>query len=136
MNIGNILQKIRELNGLTQEQFADKIGVKRTTYISYETSRTTPDFETVEKISKVFNVSVLNFFEKKEENKSRNWLVFNAPETVYETNTPQKSKALTEDEKLIINYYRILTDDKKVEFFDTIRESYLDELCNKEENNS
>ena len=69
MSVGNTLRKLRERNGMTQEQFADKIGVKRTTYISYETSKTSPAFSLVKKIAEIFDVSILDFTSDDEDNR-------------------------------------------------------------------
>lgn len=134
MGIGNTLKKIREKNGLTQEQFADKIGVKRTTYISYEMSKTTPDFELVEKIAEIFGVSLLDFSDEKDENpKSNVWIEFRAPEKKFNSGANDGPQKLTSDENVIINYYRLLQDKDKEEFFEKIKDAYLDIICGVDE---
>lgn len=129
MGIGHTLKKIREKNGLTQEQFADKIGVKRTTYISYETSKTSPDFELIEKIAKLFGVSLLDFSDDESEETDNTWLEFNAPESVYNPGTKREQKKLSGDEDMIINYYRLLQNEDKAEFYEKIKNAYLDIIC-------
>lgn len=128
MGIGHTLKKIREKNGLTQEQFADKIGVKRTTYISYETSKTSPGFELIEKIAEVFGISLLEFSED-EQTKSNGWLELNSPDPVYNPGTKKEPKKLSGDEDMIINYYRLLEKGDKAEFFEKIKNAYLDIIC-------
>ena len=129
MGIGHTLKKIREKNGLTQEQFADKIGIKRTTYISYESSKTSPGFELIEKIAEVFGVSLLEFSEDESPNKSNVWLEFNAPEIEYNSGIKTEQKKLSGDEDMIINYYRLLEKGDKAEFFEKIKNAYLDIIC-------
>lgn len=129
MGIGHTLKKIREKNGLTQEQFADKIGVKRTTYISYENSKTSPGFELIEKIAEIFGVSLLDFSEEDEQTKSNVWLEFRSPDSIYNPGTKKEPKKLSGDEDMIINYYRLLEKEDKAEFFEKIKDAYLDIIC-------
>ncbi len=136
MGIGHTLKKIREKNGLTQEQFADKIGIKRTTYISYETSKTSPGFDLIEKIAEVFGVSLLEFSEDEEQPKSNVWLEFRAPDAEYNPGTKKEPKKLSGDEDMIINYYRLLEKGDKAEFFEKIKNAYLDIICGVDDNNS
>lgn len=129
MGVGHTLKKIREKNGLTQEQFADRIGVKRTTYISYESSKTSPGFELIEKIAQIFDIPLLAFAEE-DKVKNDTLLELNAPELVYNpeiSNT--ESKKLSGDEDVIINYYRRLNDEDKAAFFEKIKNAYLDIIC-------
>lgn len=52
------LEKLRVNAGVTQQTIAEKIGIKKTTYWSYETGRTQPDFETLIKIADYFGCSI------------------------------------------------------------------------------
>lgn len=52
------LKKLREEQGLTQQQLADLLHVGRPTIAGYETKRKEPDFEKVLWLSSFFNVSV------------------------------------------------------------------------------
>lgn len=57
-NIGNRIKKLRKKVGLTQETLAVKIGIQRASVASYEVGKTNPSHKNLEKISKIFNVSM------------------------------------------------------------------------------
>lgn len=52
------LKELREAKGYTQEEIAEKIGVARTTYIRYEQGVRECSYETLIKLSYIFNVSI------------------------------------------------------------------------------
>lgn len=56
--IGNRLKPLRDNKGLTQADVAKVLGVSRTTYTQYETGKSEPDLETVNRLAGFFNVSV------------------------------------------------------------------------------
>ncbi|QHT59907.1 helix-turn-helix transcriptional regulator [Paenibacillus lycopersici] len=58
MNIGNIIFKLREDRGWTQEQTAGLLGISRAALSHYEKNRREPDSETLSKFADLFNVSV------------------------------------------------------------------------------
>ena len=51
------IKELRQALGLTQQQFADSIGVKRNTVATYEMGRSIPSDEAISLISKEFGVS-------------------------------------------------------------------------------
>lgn len=53
---GTRLNQLRKSASLSQEEFAKKIGVSRSTIGMYEQGKREPDFETLEKIADYFNV--------------------------------------------------------------------------------
>lgn len=55
-NFQNIFKRLRTSSGLTQAEFAEKIGISRSTIGMYETGAREPDFETLEAIADFFNV--------------------------------------------------------------------------------
>ncbi|TVQ87941.1 MAG: transcriptional regulator [Bacteroidetes bacterium] len=57
----------RAINGLTQEELANRIGVSRQTINSIENNRYVPSAILALKISKVFNMSVNGIFELDED---------------------------------------------------------------------
>jgi len=58
MNIIKNIKYLRKRAGMTQEQFAGEIGIKRSSVGAYEEGRAEPQLQTVLKIAEVFNVSV------------------------------------------------------------------------------
>ncbi|SFI88344.1 Transcriptional regulator, contains XRE-family HTH domain [Paenibacillus sp. UNC496MF] len=58
MNIGNIIFKLREDRGWTQEQTAALLGISRAALSHYEKNRREPDTETLSKFADLFHVSV------------------------------------------------------------------------------
>lgn len=51
------IKQVRSVLGITQQEFADKIGVKRNSYANYETGRNTPIDAIVKSICREFNVN-------------------------------------------------------------------------------
>ena len=58
MLLGDYIQKLRNQRGLSQQEFADKLGIGRSTLANYEQNKRSPDYETLIEISKFFNVSI------------------------------------------------------------------------------
>lgn len=54
----NNLKSLRVRFGLTQQDLANKLGVSKSTVSMYETGNRAPDFETLEAIADLFNVSL------------------------------------------------------------------------------
>ena len=64
--LSKTLKKLRENCGYTQQQVAAALSIERSTYTYYETGKTTPDINTIIKLSKIFNVSYIDIFEEEE----------------------------------------------------------------------
>ena len=58
MEIGNKINQLRKLSGMTQEQLAEKLNVSRQTISKWESDRTSPDLESIINISRIFHVSL------------------------------------------------------------------------------
>ena len=58
MEIGKKINQLRKLSGITQEQLAEKLNVSRQTISKWESGGTTPDLDSVIKVSKIFHVSL------------------------------------------------------------------------------
>jgi transcriptional regulator with XRE-family HTH domain len=58
MEIGNKIHQLRKLSGMTQEQLSEKLNVSRQTISKWESGGTSPDLESIVKISKLFHVSL------------------------------------------------------------------------------
>jgi transcriptional regulator with XRE-family HTH domain len=54
MKIGNKLNQLRKLSGMTQEQLAEKINVSRQTISKWESDNTSPDLESIVKIISIY----------------------------------------------------------------------------------
>lgn len=57
MTIGERIKKVRRSLDLTQQEFADKLGIKRNTVATYETGKSNPSDAAVILICKIFNVN-------------------------------------------------------------------------------
>ena len=58
----NRVRELRKLKGLTQEQFAEVIGVSRQTINSIEKEKFDPSLPTAFKMSKLFELPIEDFF--------------------------------------------------------------------------
>lgn len=60
-NIGETIKEIRLKNNLTQQELGDKLFVSDKTISSWESGRTLPDINTIIEISRILDISLLNF---------------------------------------------------------------------------
>lgn len=67
MEIGNKINQLRKLSGMTQEQLAEKLNVSRQTISKWESDSTSPDLESIVKISRIFHVSLDDLLKEGEE---------------------------------------------------------------------
>lgn len=58
------LKYLRKLRGFTQEEFAQKIGIKRSLIGAYEEERAEPNYEVLETVSDLFKVSIDDLLRK------------------------------------------------------------------------
>lgn len=61
MNIGTKIKNLRKSRKMTQEDFAAKIGVSRSTLSCYEIGQRTPHLKTLQEIAEIFGVG-LDYF--------------------------------------------------------------------------
>ena len=61
MTIGGKIKNLRKSRRITQHEFAEKIGVSRSTLSCYEIGQRTPNIKTLQQISDIFGVG-LDFF--------------------------------------------------------------------------
>lgn len=76
IKIGSSISELRKAKGLTQEQFAEIIGVTQKSVSRWETGQNIPDVDKIIALSDYFNVStdyILTGIEKPDENKKINW---------------------------------------------------------------
>lgn len=57
MTIGNKLLELRKKRGLSQEEAAEKLGVSRQTISKWETDQSTPDFDKLSLICKLYDIT-------------------------------------------------------------------------------
>jgi transcriptional regulator with XRE-family HTH domain len=67
MEIGNKINQLRKLSGMTQEQLAEKLNVSRQSVSKWENGGAAPDLESVVKISRLFQVSLDDLLTEGEE---------------------------------------------------------------------
>ena len=58
INLGATLRQLREFNGLKQGVVAKALGIDRSTYAYYELGKTRPSYETLIKISDLYDVTL------------------------------------------------------------------------------
>lgn len=58
MDVSQIIKEKRKEIGLTQPELAKKVGLSYMTIRRWETGKSSPNIEDIEKLSKVFNISV------------------------------------------------------------------------------
>lgn len=56
--LGQRLRELREEEGLTQKQVAEKLGISSVTYLHYEKAQREPSLSMLADIAKLFGVSV------------------------------------------------------------------------------
>lgn len=61
-DFGLRLKELRLSRELTQTQLANKIGISRQAYVTYETGRSIPPAEVVAKLSKAFDTDLMEMF--------------------------------------------------------------------------
>lgn len=57
-NFSERIKKLRIKNKYTQEQLAEKVGVTPTGVSYWESGKSIPNFDTLKKLSEIFNVSI------------------------------------------------------------------------------
>ncbi|KXT71474.1 Transcriptional regulator, Cro/CI family [Streptococcus gordonii] len=65
-NLITSLKSIREARGMTQQELAERIGVRRETILHLENNRYNPSLEMALKIARVFDLKIEDLFELKE----------------------------------------------------------------------
>lgn len=63
MNIGERIKYIRKASGLTQKQLAEKLGMTQAAIVQFESEKSNPKIDTLQKIADALNVSVADFLD-------------------------------------------------------------------------
>lgn len=93
--MNNNFKKAREAKKFTQEFVAQKLGVTRTTYIRYENGERECSFESLLKLSKIFDASIDSLL----------------------GNTPEQHEFLDEEQKQLLNVFHDLSPDNRATVF-------------------
>ena len=122
--LSQTLKKLRENCGYTQQQVADALNIDRSTYAYYETGKTTPDINTIIKLSKIFNVPYTEIFENEEDsNVSRVRDVATQGDEFlqkYGRKNNERIYDLTKNEQQMIIGFRLLPSDEQEEIMNEI----------------
>ena len=65
-NLITSLKSTRESHGMTQQELADRIGMRRETILHLENNRYNPSLEMALKVARVFDLKIEDLFELKE----------------------------------------------------------------------
>lgn len=133
--IGNVLKKLRENCGYTQQQVADALNIDRSTYTYYETGKTTPDINAIVKLSKIFNASYMDIFEAQERDGGSS-LNDSGGRLIRERLNGDKKMVsyiyeLSKEEKTLICLFRVLQQEAKREVFEWIANEVEKGKCKK-----
>lgn len=115
-NLANRLKIYRKNMGLTQQQVADIIGVRRSSYSYYEIGKSRPKLEAMNKLAKLYNTSVDELMSDTDS--------INSEENDYVTSTEQgideKFYNLSDLEKVLVLKFRLMNGKQKAELLDQI----------------
>lgn len=91
MNLGNKLIELRKQKNLSQEEVAEKLGVTRQTISKWETNQSTPDFDKIVPICKLYNIETEELLtgNKKETDNENNKIVYD-----YANNKKKRAKVI------------------------------------------
>lgn len=115
MTLPQTLKKLRQNIGYTQQQVADALSIERSTYTYYETGKTTPDINTIKKLSKIFNVSYDVLLNSEEDTITR----LKVSDSAFETRKVSErcnsvfgsTYDLSKKEKTLLACFRVLTEE-------------------------
>ena len=94
--IGNFLKELRKEKDITQEQFAEHLGISGRTISRWETGSNMPDISLLVEIAEFFNVSIPEIINGERKSENMNKEVKEVAETLSEYATAEKEKMITE----------------------------------------
>lgn len=86
MELGKRIQNLRKMNGISQDELADKIGVSRQAVSKWENEQSIPDLDKVIILSDYFNVTT-DYILKGEETTQQENMSFNTSQLLYIAST-------------------------------------------------
>ena len=115
------LRYLRNLHGFTQKQVADALNIERSTYTYYETGKTHPDLNAIVKIAKIYSVT-LDYLLVGDNSRAR----VASPDAEYHTRAfyipcDTDFMNLNPQEKNLIMYFRLISQEKRDEFMQMIK---------------
>ena len=114
--MAEIIRQLRKAHCLTQDQTADILKIKRSTYAYYEKT-ITPTVENIKKLSTLFDVSV-HYLMYGKEDPHYDLFKMSTPDGP----KPPKVSDLKEDERLLIFYYRLLNGQNKEKIYKELKD--------------
>ncbi|MDO5615426.1 MAG: helix-turn-helix transcriptional regulator [Cruoricaptor ignavus] len=110
MELGEILRHERLNRNFSQDYMAEMLNVSQKTYSNFENNKTKPNFEQIEKIAQVLEISILNFLsDSKISNNSKiknDYMLINVLSEQLIEQYELRIKKLEED----IEYFKLLLD--------------------------
>ena len=111
MTLAESLKKIRKQYKITQEDIARLLGISRSGYTYYETGKTVPSIETLQRLSAIYNTSI-------------DAIVGNPSKEIADSRYPSNIGSVSEgnadplmymkkDEQTLIMAFRLLSDEEK-----------------------
>lgn len=98
MAVSNNLKILRNKKTVSQQEIADYLKITRQAYSFYENGKRQPDYETLLKLAKYFNVSVDELLGDLDENSDENLVILNRNAKKL---TPENRKKLLDMAKLM-----------------------------------
>lgn len=109
--LSKTLKRLRENCGFTQQQVADALNIDRSTYTYYETAKTTPDINTIIKLSKIFHVTYNDILDdEKPLSKVKDYT-----SELHSGKSVGSIYELTKREKQLVIFFRLLTEEGKAQ---------------------
>lgn len=115
MNFANNLKQLRQGHHMTQEALARYLNVTRPTIAGYETKNKQPDYDKLQKIAEIFEVSIDYL------------LTGNETSILLETNDSIDSSQSMQLEKTLLKYFSQLSSSSKQELVNFSKFLYLQE---------
>lgn len=114
------LRRLRTAQKWTQQDVADRLGIKRSTYAYYETCTSEPDLDTLNQLASLFRTTV-DFLVGHQ-------AVENSHLFFYGQTTETKDTVLTEREESMLQMFRAIDESKQEivmkQMYDFLRNSY------------
>ena len=122
--MGRNLMILRKAHKLTQEQVADILKIKRSTYAYYERD-ITPTVENIKKLATLFGVSVHFLMYGCEEGENIFSIEMREKASAYQEEIQKyKLKDLKSDEAILLSWYKLLSSQNKEKIHKEIKELY------------